>query len=84
MKIRIKSPPCLRCVWGQREDDELIYCFRADVCSRIREGRESDQQREKAMANEGLEAGGRNQGAGRGKKAGAGKSGQRNGSIKRG
>ena len=47
---------------------------------------ETTRQRggEKAMANEGLEAGGRNQGAGRGKKAGAGKSGQRNGSIKRG
>ncbi len=42
MKIRIKSPPCTGCVWGQREDDELIYCFRADVCARIREGRESE------------------------------------------
>ena len=38
MKIRIKSPPCTGCVWGQREDDELIYCFRADVCVRMREG----------------------------------------------
>ena len=49
MKIRIKSPPCTGCVWGQREDDELIYCFRADVCARIREGLGNDKQREKAM-----------------------------------
>ncbi len=47
MKIRIKSPPCTGCVWGQREDDELIYCFRADVCARIREQLERRQENER-------------------------------------
>lgn len=57
MKTRITAPPCARCVWARKEEEGLIYCFRANVCERLREGRENDEQRKKAMAAAGLETG---------------------------